>query len=371
MFFLQVKYSFLSFVVLLLMFPSAHAQSGKITPRPTPPKENDTEKVFTEEIKINVSAFDRSGRFFAGVGKDDLVILEDFVIHQPTSVRQIPANVLIVLDTGGEDRQAKNFNATRETAKSLIRSLQPEDSIALLEYHDKAEIIAEWTTDRAFLLNVLDKKLKFGRRSGFTEALKLAVKFFQDSNLENRHLVLITDGLDSSGNPTEKEAVVKRVLSSDINVHVFSYTKLEQAVVRERRKSVSLGAPKKELPPGADIPVQGQTKTYPTITINTDREMMKKIKQRSEDLARSEKSLIELSENTNGIIFLPVTLEEMIEKTAYLAQNIDSQYVVTYVPKRPLSEVVKDEIRQIQVFSKREGLQVLGQRKLFVIARQP
>lgn len=366
----QVKYFLLSVVVLLLMFSPADAQSGKAIPKPTPPNEDDTEKVFTEEIKINVSAFDRAGKFFSGVGKDDLVILEDFVIHQPTSVRRIPANVLIVLDTGGEDRQAKDFNNTRETAKSLIRSLQPEDSIALLEYHDKAEIIAEWTTDRAFLLNVLDKRLKFGRRSKFVEALKLAVKFFQDSNLENRHLVLITDGLDSTGNETERAAAMKNILTTDINVHVFSYTKLEQSVIRERRKSITRGTPKKELPPGADIPVQGQTKTYPTITINTDREMMKKIKQRSEDLARSEKELTELSENTNGIIFLPGAPEEMVEKTAYLAQNIDSQYVVTYVPKRPLSDAVGDEIRQIQVVSKREGLLVSGQRKLAVPARK-
>jgi hypothetical protein len=162
----RIKF-FLQFSVFLFVFVIiADAQSGK--PKPTPPKEDDdTEKVLTEEIKLNFSAFDPNGKFFAGVNKEDLVIVEDGILHQASSVRRIPANVLIVLDTGGEDRHAKNINTTRETAKTLIKSLQVEDSVALLEYHDQARILTEWTTDKAQLLTALDKNLNFGRRSRF------------------------------------------------------------------------------------------------------------------------------------------------------------------------------------------------------------
>ena len=298
---------------------------------------------------------------------EDLVISEDGILHQATSVRRIPANVLIVLDTGGEDRQAKDFKTTRETAKALIRNLQPGDSVALLEYNDKAEIIAEWTNDKEQLYQILDKNLKFGRRSRFVEALNLAAKFFGNSDLENRHLVIISDGLDSTSNDDERNAAIRNLLTTDINVHIFSYTKLELDVVQQRKKSVTYGGTKRpELPPGADIPIQGQTKTVPLITINTDRAMIKKIKERGESLEKSEKSLVELSENTNGIIFLPESREEMIEKTEFLAQNIDSQYVVTYTPKRPLSEVRTTEERTIQITSRRDGLEIIAKRKLIV-----
>lgn len=360
---------FLAFFIAFAI--SAAAQSGRTAPTPPPGDDDGAEKIATEEIKLNVLAFNRQGEFFQGVGKDDLVIAEDGVLHQPTSVRRIPANVLIVLDTGGEERQAKSIATTRATAKALIKSLQAEDSVALLEYNDKARIIAEWTSDKAQLAGALDKNLNFGRRSRFVEALNLSLDFFAKSGAENRHLILITDGLDSTSNQTEREAAIRKILATDINVHVISYTKMEQDVVEKRVKSVSGGGTRRrELPPGADIPVQGQTRTYPVLTVNLDREMMRKIRERGDNLAKSETALAELSANTGGDMLLPETKNEMIEKTGLLARNIDAQYVVTYTPKRPLADAALGEIRTIEVTSKRQGLDVQGRRKLAVLGRQ-
>jgi VWFA-related protein len=362
----QTKFFLQFLVIFCCLSVFANAQSGKMTPRPKP-SDDGSVKVFTEEIKLNISAFDEAGQFFSGVRKEDLVINEDGVLHQASSVRRLPATVLIVLDTGGEDRQAKDFKTTRNAAKSLINSLQPDDTVALLEYNDDAKILAEWTNDKTQLLTALDKNLKFGRRSEFVKALNLAVEFFDKSNLENRHLVLITDGLDSTTDDGEKNKAIKSLLATDINVHILSYTKMEQAVVQTRVKTVKGGGTqRKELPPGANIPVQGQTKTYPVLTINLDREMIRKIRERGDNLAKSEKSLTKLSEDTNGLFFLPENRDEMIDKTDFLARNIDSNYVVTYTPKRALSDVQQTEERNIEVTSRRTGLEVLAKRKLIV-----
>ena len=367
MFGTRIKF-FLQFLVVFLSFAlTGAAQSGKLTPRPKPPSDDDAERVFTEEIKLNVTAYDEAGKFFAGVKKEDLVINEDGVLHQASSVRRLPATVLIVLDTGGEDRQAKDFKTTRDAAKALINNLQADDSVALLEYNDSAKILAEWTSDKTQLLAALDKNLGLGKRSRFVEALNTAVKFFDKSKLENRHLVLITDGLDSTSDEAERSAAIKNLLATDINVHIMSYTKMEQAVVEQRKKSVrGGGTQRKELPPGADIPVQGQTKTYPIMTINLDRAMIRKIRERGENLSKSEKALTGLAVNTNGLLFLPETRKEMIEKTDFLASNIDSNYVLTYIPKRALSDVRATEERNIEVTSRRPGLEILAKRKLVV-----
>jgi len=249
----------------------------------------------------------------------------------------------------------------------LIENLQPDDTIALMEYNDTAKILAEWTNDKSQLLNILNKNLAFGRRSRFVEALNLAIKFFDKSELENRHLVLITDGLDSTSDDAERRAAIRNLQATDINVHILSYTKMEQTVVSQRIRSVKGGGTqRKPLPPGADIPVQGQTQTYPVMTINLDRAMIRKIRERGEKLARSEKALTELSDNTNGLLVLPDTRAEMIEKTEFLAKNIDSSYVMTYIPKRSLADVRTVEERNIEVTSRRAGLEVLAKRKLIV-----
>ena len=116
-------------VFLTVAFVGVKGQS----PTPTPIQTDDTEKIFTEEIKLNVSAVDRNGKFVAGVKKEDLVIMEDGRLHQADSIRRTPANVLIVMDTGGEMRQAKSFDHTKKTAGNLIAALQPEDSVAIMQ----------------------------------------------------------------------------------------------------------------------------------------------------------------------------------------------------------------------------------------------
>ncbi len=236
-----------------------------------------------------------------------------------------------------------------------------------MNYHDKIELLSDWTSDKALLNNILDKKMTFGARSKFTEALLEATNFLQKVKTENRHLVLITDGIDSVANQEQKILAIRNLTATNINVHVLSYTGLEQQVVKERSKSISGGGKSRgvQLPPGADMP--NKPNTVPLLTINSDREMMRKNREYGEALKRSQNDLAKLTEDTNGIMYLPETKEEMIEKTDGLAKNIDSQYVVTYTPKRPLDESPNGEIRSIEVTSKRDKVVIQARRKLLVI----
>lgn len=363
---LRGKFLVLALLVSMLAALVATAQSGRTTPRPRA-SDDDTERIVTEEIKVNVTALDYSGKFFKGVRKEDLVINEDGVLHQATSVRRIPATVLIVLDTGGEDRQAKDFKTTQMAAMKLIDGLQKEDTVAVVEYNDDARIVVEWSANKDLLKEALQKNLKFGRRSEFVKALEFASQFFQKANVENRHLVLITDGLDSGSDQKARTDAIRKLLSTDINVHILSYTKMEQIVVAQRYRSVQGGGKKsKPLPPGAEIPGSGQTVTVPIMTANLDRAMIRKIRERGESLAKSEKELSDLAQNTNGMLLLPETRLELIEKTEVIASNIDANYVVTYIPKRPLADVRNAEERNIEITSRRQGLDVLAKRKLLV-----
>ena len=207
---------------------SIAAQSRRIAPTATPTPKDDTERINTEEIKLNVLAFDERGAFFPDVNSNDLVITENNILHQPSSVRRIPANVLIVMDTGGEMRSVKGLDQTRKVAKAVVGSLRNGDSIALLQYSDKAEIAQEWTNDKQLVLNAINRT-KFGRRDDFVGALKLARDFLVKNPADNRHLVLITDGTDSVSGSSAKFDALQSLLTTDISVHVISYTSMEAA----------------------------------------------------------------------------------------------------------------------------------------------
>jgi hypothetical protein len=294
--------------------------------------------------------------------------MEDGRIHQASSIRRVPANVLIVMDTGGEMRAAKSFKQTRETVKKLINALQSQDSISVMQYNDRAEIIAEWT-DKENAIKSLSRA-NFGKRSMFFRALETATKFLQKSALDNRHLVLISDGTDSFNNLTERDAAMKNLLTTDINVHVISYTQMELADIEPRTKGTTKTAPPKALPDEvtATMPpgIRDMNNAPRILTINTDREFLKKMRERKKSLQDGEKYLSSLARDTNGEFILPATNDEMFDKTALVASFIDSSYVVTYAPKRPLKESPAGEMRTIEVTSRRPNLQIESSRKLIV-----
>ena len=362
-----IKYYLSTLFLSAFLIFTVHAQT------PTQTSDEEAEKVFTEEIKLNILATDIDGKFFSGVKKEDLVITEDGRLNQANSIKRVPANVLIVMDTGGEMRQVKSFQQTVKTAKGLIESLQPEDSVAIMQYNDKVEIISEWT-NKEEALTLLKSKANFGRRSVFLGALETATKFLQKSSLDNRHLVLITDGTDTFNKLSERETVMENLLATDVNVHVLSYTSLERADIEPRTKGISKTPPPKAIPDevAAQMPpgIIAMNRGSHIMTINTDKAFLNKMRQRKQDLVSSEKYLSDLARDTNGEIILPESLDEMLDKTALIAKFIDSSYVVTYTPKRPLIDSPAGEIRDIEVTSRRPNLSVQAHRKLVVLRDQ-
>ena len=355
------------FAVLLAAAVSGLAQSGRMQPTPTPTPDDDPIKVETEEVKVNLLAFDEEGKFVSNVKEADLVVTENHILHQPTSVRRIPANVLIVMDTGGELRSVKTLDQTRKVARGVLNSLRKEDSVALLQYADNAAIVSEWTTDKSQIHAAIGRT-NFGRRSAFVDALKLAREFLGAGELENKHLVLITDGTDDSTDVSKKNAAIRNLLSTDVAVHVISYTRMEAADIEPRTKRLSNTPPPKAMPDeiAATIPIQRGVKIGPTI--NMDQTLLKKLRARKDDLERSEEQLGTLVESTNGTLVVPETLEEMELKTATVAKMIDASYVLTYIPKVSFAE--KGGVRNIEVTSKRPGLIVQAKRKFVVPAKR-
>lgn len=359
-------------IAVLFLASVSFAQSGRVQPPPKPTPE-DTERIATEEIKLNVLAFDESGRFFPDVTDSDLVITENNVLHQPSSVRRLPANVLIVMDTGGELRQIKSLDQTRKVARAVVEALRPGDSVGLLQYSDKPEIVAEWTTDKQQILSAIGKT-NFGRRSAFVDALNMSRDFLLKNPLENKHLVLITDGTDSLASSSAKFDALQRLLATDISVHVISYTSMEATDIEPRTKGISNSAPREALPDEVKAQLPNGVKdvaTAPKIgpTINLDRRLLKTLKTRKADLEKSQEQLEKVSESTNGEFINPESVDEMVDKAPLVAKMIDASYVVTYIPKLPVHETRGIAERNIEVTSKRPGLVVQARRKLVIDTR--
>src|SRR5688572_26621540 len=185
----------------------------------------DTVKVVVEEIRIPVTAKDSTGRFDHTVGINDLLIRDNGVAQLLKSVYRTPANVMVLVDTGEELNRAKNTRLTKEVGTALIGGLQPGDQVAVMQINNRVELLWPWTTAQADAIKSLDKLLP-GKRTALLAGLIEAVEQFESIAPGNRHLVLISDGVDRRDTKTELTEAWESLLAANVTLHVISYASL-------------------------------------------------------------------------------------------------------------------------------------------------
>jgi VWFA-related protein len=362
-----------SLVLVLSVSMRLSAQASKPKPSPTPPAEpkaEDQVKVFTEEVRLPVSATDTYGHYDPTLEIGDVMVLEDGVPQQIKSVRHIPANVLLVLDTGGDSNGlgglAKKTSTTRDVALRVVSRLRKGDRIAVLQSSNKAELLQAWTSDVDEITRVLKWKLFPSKRSRIFETMTKAAQLLSDQPEGSRHVILITDGVESAGGKVAVNEAIKQLVAARATVHVVSYTEFVRQQDDKQSSNVAVGM----RPPSTD-PIAANDPTLPPgvtrspsfgVGIRFD-PAMKKLRQAYEaETRKSEQWLTDLAEETGGRIFLPISTAEMIAKGEEVARDIGAEYVVTYRPTRPLAEAKPGEYRKVEVASRRVGLYLRSRR---------
>jgi VWFA-related protein len=363
------------FSVLLLLAVSLTSSGQAVRPSPSPtptvePKAEDQLKVFTEEVRLPVNATDTYGHYDPTLEVDDVLVLEDGVPQQIKSVRHIPANVLLILDTGGDANGlaglSKKTSTTCDVALRVVSRLRKGDQIAVLQSSNQAELVQPWTNDLDQIVRVLKWKLFATKRSRIFETMAKAAQLLSDQPEGSRHVILITDGVESPGGKVAVNEAIKQLVATRATVHIISYTEFVRQQNDKKPADITVGM----RPPSSD-PIAANDPTRPTGTTRTpsfgvgirfDPAMTKVRKAYEAETRKSERWLTDLAVETGGRIFLPSSTEEMIAKGEDVARDIGAEYVVTYRPTRPLAEAKPGEYRKVQVASRRVGLYLRSRR---------
>ena len=322
-------------------------------------------RVFTEEVRLPVAATDTYGHYDLTLEINDVLILEDGQPQQIRSIQHLPANVLLLLDTGNE-LGLKDTKLTRDVAMRIISALHPGNRIAIMQFATKPELLQSWTADRAALAKVLKTKLNSGKSSRLASAIAAASDQFKDTPAGTRHIVLITDGVDAPGGRVTMTNALKQLNSIQVSVHIVSYTVLARQTLQTQTKVIRGGDGVQRDANPASNPVAngdptlppGTTRTpgFKILTIDTDLAMRRKRKEYERATRDSEKQLVEIAEETGGRILLPDSIESLLSQAESISRDIGSQYVITYRPTRPLASAKSGEYRKVEVASKRVGL---------------
>ena len=366
-------------LVLLIPTASSHAQDkAQLKPKPSPtpkvePKPEDQEpvRIFTEEVRLPVSAMDQFGHYDPTLEIDDVLVLEDGEPQKIRSVRHIPANVLFILDTGGDGNGlgglSKKTSTTRAVALKVISRLPEGDRVAVLQSSNQAELLQSWTDDVDEVTRTLTWKMFAGKRSRLFEKITRAAQLLSDQPEGSRHVILVTDGVETPGGKVSLDDALKQLLGVRATVHVISYT----AFVRQKTDQRNVKIATKDNPIAGD-PVITNDPTLPPgvnrggptfgVGIPFDPAMRRVRKAYEAETKKSEKWLAALADETGGRIFLPKSTDEMIDEGEEVAREIGAEYVVTYRPTRPLAGAKPGEYRKVEVASRRVGLHLRSRR---------
>jgi VWFA-related protein len=359
-------------------FVAAQEKAPSPSPTPTPRRaEQEPIRVFTEEVRLPIVALDQFGHYDPTLVTDDILVLEDGVPQQIKSVVHIPANVLIVLDTGGElsglGGMSKRTNLTRQIAIELLRNLHEGDWVALMQFNNSVDRLQAWTTNRDAALHVLKTKVSSGKRDVFSDAIAAAAREIQDRPEGSRHVVLITDGVDTAGVKAERAKALKQLIAARATVHIISYTEFVRQKNGNKPPDIEAGMRPATDPITATDPTlaPGQTRNPSFgVSIRFDPAMRRQRKAYEAEVKKSQQILVSLAQETGGTIFLPRTSDEMVSEATAVAHDIGAEYVITYRPKRPLASAEPGEYRRIQVTSRRVGLSLRSRRGYVVSPAQ-
>ena len=367
----------LTITVITFQVSIAVTEAQQTDQRPSQDLTQDVLKIPIEEVRVPVFASDERGRFDTQLSAGDLLIREDGIAQNIRGVYRVPAYVVLLADTGGEVNLLKTVRLTSDVALEFVSRLRPEDLLSVIQVNNKVELISDWSRNRSEAIQSIRAKLQPGKRSALSKGITQAVESLQKMPAGNRHLVIISDGLDDA---FKLDQVIKDTTASGIAVHVISYTALTDKVStvhvsRPREKSavpqeLILAMPHTHDPRDPkSYDMKDTLQAKGGVTVDVDRLFRRSgIKK---EMAQRETEFTELAAQTGGVAWLPETTSEMTSEAAEAAQDIDSQYVVTYKPQRPLAEAAPGEYRKLDVISRRVGLHVRSRRGYVVVAGGP
>lgn len=287
-------------------------------------KDEDILKVKTEEVLLPVSVRDLQGTPVSGLKEDRFLIFDNGVRQKISSFNnsRVPANIVLLLDASSSVFSRMKF--IRSAAKQFLEGLIEGDKVCVAQFSDRVELLQDWTpsSNLKALVKSLDWRYHPGMRTTFYDGLYLAAVEKLRAVEGRKVVILLTDGMDTAEKPRASYGdALNAVRRAEASVYVISLTasirsELEGKVGKSKLGKIFSGYDRREI------------SLYLAM------------------IDRSEKTLNDLAMKTGGRIFYPLKDSDLTESYLAIAEELRTQYIITYKPQPGVRE---GEYRRIRV----------------------
>jgi len=229
-----------------------------------------------EEVVLHATVVDQQNNLVPDLGRAGFQVYEDGRLQQITSFHQehVPVALGILIDNSGS--MLPKRAAVNRAALNLIHSTNPQDEIFVVNFGEDYFLDQDFTNDEAKLKAALEHIETRGSTALYDTVVASATHMKQQTTLQKRALLVVTDGGDNASQETLEEAVHELEQKDGPVVYVIALT-----------------SPTKRL----------------TSTM---------------------RALESLSQKTGGTAYFPTDVQEVDSITRQVASAIRSQYVIGY-----------------------------------------
>lgn len=272
---------------------------------------------------LPVSVRDEQGKPVSGLPSERFLVYDNGVRQEIVSFnrQRVPANIVLLLDASGSVFEQMRF--IREAAGSFIEGLMPLDRVSIMQFADRVELLQDWSSaaESAKLSKALNWRYHPGQSTAFYDALYLAAEEQLKKTEGRRIIILLTDGIDTSERKRASfEQALSAVRRAEASVYVVSLTASLREAIKRRT-----GGTLNRLLGGYDP---------------------REVKRVLALIDESEAELQGLATQTGGRIFLPRKDEDLLPAYKAIAEELRTQYIITY---RPKPRVEAGEWRRLRV----------------------
>lgn len=174
------------------------------------------------------------------LGSYDNTALEQLLpvsLQPPPRGERAPASLLLIIDRSGSMNGTK-LELTKEAAMRAVEVLQPTDRVGVLIFDD----LWEWRVplgelgQGAALRGVLDSIGTITSRGGtdLLEPLEVGTAALAELPELNKHVVVLSDGISSTGTPTEFQQIAEAARAADVTISAIAIGENADQVLMER-----------------------------------------------------------------------------------------------------------------------------------------
>lgn len=184
--------------------------------------EGDVIRFDTSLVTVPVSVVDRSGRYVPTLRRNDFHIFEDGVEQKIAyfATTDQPFTVILLIDTSGSTQF--RLDDIQNAAITFVSKLKPEDSVMVMSFDDRIEVLTRPTTDR----EAITKAVRRSRTGGGTrlyDAVDAVLKQQLRTISGRKAVVLFTDGVDTTSRRASYDSTLRQAEESDAPIYSLDY----------------------------------------------------------------------------------------------------------------------------------------------------